>query len=249
MHLVVNIGNTTLLFGWKNGESIDTHRIGLHEFSQNERWEELQDRLIENVEVVHVMQTNTKLQNEVIAYIQQTFQAPLKYITKASPWNIQSMYDIEHIGIDRMAVCAGVQAQGVRSAAIIDCGTATTLTILQKGCITGGKIRLGVRKELDVLKTLIPSIDIDAVMADASSAQYEFGMNTHENIISGVCIGHAQLLKYWIKACRQTYGDIPIYITGGNGAVMFAYLHTIKRCTYDPNILVCGMLATVDQSY
>ena len=138
--------------------------------------------------------------------------------------------DPSELGADLVCGAIGALEKYSAPCVIIDMGTATTISAIDKdGVFLGGSICPGVVLSLEVLakKTAnLPHVKLDA------DSDIVIGTNTKDSIISGVVLGAASMLDGMIEKYRKVLGDEAVAIvTGGlaNGIV--------KHCTAE-NIIV-----------
>ncbi len=129
------------------------------------------------------------------------------------------------LGADLVAGAVGAIGKYSYPTIIIDLGTATTLTVLDKnGALLGGSIAAGIRSTLDALATktsLLPSIHIEAPKS-------VIGTNTVDCMKSGLVIGAAAMLDGMIDRIEDELGEkATVVATGGLSEMV------IKECRKD----------------
>ena len=121
--------------------------------------------------------------------------------------------------------------------AIIDMGTATTVSVVDKngayiGCTIGAGVRLTL-KALTQNTAQLPSIDI-------SAPPHVIGTNTVDSMRSGLVLGTAAMLDGLIERIADELGEMPTVVaTGGLSK------EVIKQCRseiiYNENLLLDGL--------
>ncbi len=131
--------------------------------------------------------------------------------------------DPSELGADLVANAAAAVSKFSSPLAIVDFGTATTVSVIDSNSsYIGGYILPGIKMSLDALKNaeLLPNVSLD-ISAPA------IGKTSRESMISGVIRGEALAVEGFIDSCRKNYFDnknINIIVTGGHAKEMIKYL-------------------------
>jgi len=141
------------------------------------------------------------------------------------------------LGADLVAGAVGAADKYPNPTIIIDLGTATTLTVIDKnGALLGGSIAAGIRSTLDALtsKTAqLPSIHIEAPKS-------VIGSNTTDCMKSGLIIGAAAMLDGMIDRIEDTLGEkATVVATGGLSSMVIKECR--KNIILDDNLLLDGL--------
>lgn len=141
------------------------------------------------------------------------------------------------LGADLAAGAVGALHEYTMPCIIIDMGTATTLSVLDKnGAFLGGSIAAGVRMTLKALAegtAALPSISI-------SSPKSVIGRNTVDCMQSGLVLGAAAMLDGLIDRIETELGETATVVaTGGLSKEIIA--HCKKDIIYNENLLLDGL--------
>lgn len=141
------------------------------------------------------------------------------------------------LGADLVAGAVGALDEYTMPCVIIDMGTASTISVLDKnGAFLGGAIAAGVRLTLKALSentSLLPSIPIEA----PSSV---IGRNTVECMQSGLIYGTAAMLDGILEKIEEELGETPTVVaTGGLSKTVIS--HCKKNIIYSENLLLDGL--------
>ena len=119
----------------------------------------------------------------------------------------------DEIGLDILAGCITVKEKYSLPAIVVDMGTGTTLTAMDKdGSILGVSIVPGILIALQALGTRT-GLPIDESFSAPNKA---IGTNTKDSIASGVVLGNAFLMDGMITAFEKEMGcECNVYCTGG----------------------------------
>ncbi len=140
-------------------------------------------------------------------------------------------------GADLVCVSVGAIKKYPLPSIVIDMGTATTITALDKnGNFLGGSIIPGVRISLDALSgrtAQLPQINL------GDTAEI-IGKNTVDAMRSGVLLGQASMLDGMIQRYREVLGeDMTVIATGGIAGRIVC--HCKEKVIYDENLLLDGL--------
>jgi type III pantothenate kinase len=147
---------------------------------------------------------------------------------------------MDTLGADRFcAVLAARQQLRGGPAVVIDCGTATTVNVIDReGDFRGGAIAPGVGTAFAALHAhtaQLPALEAAAVPL--------LGDDTASCIRSGVLHFARIALEGTVSALKEVTGsDAPVFLTGGNAPVLLAAGLSLPRCTHDPDLLFRGVI-------
>lgn len=141
------------------------------------------------------------------------------------------------VGADLICACAAAYSIYGGPALVIDMGTATKMTVVNKnGAFIGTSIIPGIEKGLDALSNgtaQLPKVSLDSPGAVV-------GRNTVDCMKSGVIYGHASLIDGMIDRINEELGEsLPVYITGGYALTVLD--HCRREMTYDENLVLKGL--------
>ncbi len=148
------------------------------------------------------------------------------------------------LGADLVAGAVGALEEYTLPCVIIDMGTASTVSVLDKnGAFLGGVIAAGVRLTLKALAAntaQLPSIPIEAPPS-------VIGSNTVECMQSGLVYGTAAMLDGLLEKIEEELGETPTFVaTGGLSREIIA--HCRKNIIYNENLLLDGLRAIYEKN-
>lgn len=122
---------------------------------------------------------------------------------------------------------------------IVDMGTATTMTVLDKsGALVGGCICPGVKISLDALTdrtALLPGLQLD-------QPKRVIGRNTIDCMRSGVMLGNACMIDGMVERMEQELGEkATVIATGGIAKFIIPMCQT--PMIYDKDLIIKGLAA------
>lgn len=148
--------------------------------------------------------------------------------------------DPAELGADLVANAAGALAKVGSPVIIVDCGTATTVIVMdEKGALQGGCIRPGIQMSLDALHgtELLPGLS-------AEDAVTPLGKSTAACMRAGVIRGEAMAVSGFAEQYRQMLSlprETTLVVTGGLAAHLLPYLP--KSAVHIPDLTLHGLAA------
>lgn len=141
------------------------------------------------------------------------------------------------LGSDLAATAVAAKSRYPLPCVVVDMGTATTITVLDKGgAFLGGAIVPGLRVSLESLvsrTSMLVGISLDAPPA-------VIGTNTVDSMKSGSVIGAAAMLDGMVARIAAQLGQDPFVVaTGGLAATVMP--HCTTAITLDDNLLMDGI--------
>lgn len=143
----------------------------------------------------------------------------------------------ERLGADRIANVAGAYEIYKTNVAVVDFGTATTISCAdKKGNYIGGSIMPGIR----LMNELLDRGTAQLKKAALHLPQSALGTGTDECICSGVFYGTAGAVERILGEIeRETKVRFRVILTGGHAAAMDRFIQ--KRHVLDPNLTLKGL--------
>ena len=137
------------------------------------------------------------------------------------------------LGSDLVANAVWAAHRGKLPCVVVDMGTATTFTVLDRsGVLIGTAIAAGVKASLDTLKNMaaqLPAIRMEA------PARGVLGHNTVDAMKSGAVYGAAAMVDGMVRRIADALGETPyVLLCGGTGEAIAPYLATPAEC--DPSV-------------
>lgn len=222
MLLVIDAGNTNIVFGLFEGDRLIEHfrmttepictadQYGmflLNAFAVFKR-----QPIIDGASIASVV---VKATNPLSHAIQRYFNVAPIVVDTTLNIGLKNCYDNPfELGPDRIANAVAGYNFYKGAVLIIDFGTATTFSsVSSKGEFLGGAICPGMNVCLDALArktSRLPGIDI-------LKPKKAMGKNTIENISSGVFFGHLGMVEYLIKKLKKEMNEekVTVVATGG----------------------------------
>lgn len=246
MLLTVDIGNTNITLGGYIGDTLKfISRLNTDTSLTADQY------AVQILDIVNLRSgKDTKISDAIISsVVPSTLNAvssALELITSKKPMLIgpgtKTGLNIKidnpaQLGADLAVGAVGAKGKYPAPTIIIDMGTATTLSVIDKnGAFLGGAIAAGIRSTLDALasKTAqLPTISIEAPKS-------VIGKNTADSMKSGLVIGAACLLDGMIDRIEDELGcKTTVVATGGLAEIVVNACK--KDIILDNNLLLEGL--------
>ena len=141
------------------------------------------------------------------------------------------------LGSDMVVTAVAASAAYLRPLVVIDMGTATTVSYIDKdGVYEGCAIVAGVRTSLSALTFRTAQLTSISIEAPASA----IGKNTVDSMRSGVVYGTASMLDGMINRIEEEKGPVAAVIATG-GMAPEIVPHCRKKVLHDPSLLMNGL--------
>lgn len=150
---------------------------------------------------------------------------------------IEIQYEDGCLGLDRIADAVAARSRYPLPCVIIDMGTATTISVLDRtGAFIGGTIMAGLGTSLKALLDGAPQLPPIPPWA----AVKVMGGNTADCMKSGLVLGTATMLDGMIEKIREELGERPAVVaTGGFARETIAYCR--QEVLLDEHLLLEGL--------
>lgn len=141
------------------------------------------------------------------------------------------------LGADIVAGAVGAISEYNLPCAVIDMGTATTISVINKsgefeGVVIGAGIRLTL-KALTQNTAQLPSVDI-------SEPKSVIGKNTIDSMKSGLVFGSSAMLDGLLDRISEELGETPTIVATG-GLAKDIIIHCKNDIIYNENLLLDGL--------
>ena len=149
--------------------------------------------------------------------------------------------DPGQLGADLCATAIGAIEKYPLPAVIIDLGTATKVTAVDKGrAFLGGAIMPGVVISLEALSSR--TAQLPHIGLGSAGKLKCIGTNTVECMQAGVILGAASMLDGLIERCREEMGEVATVVACG-GLVQAIVPYCRSKIVADENLLLDGLIA------
>ncbi len=238
--LTVDIGNSSIKVGLFTGETL--HKELLSTNSD-------QDFLIYSRRIKDLIGEHNidgSILSSVVQEYTDLFLPILSSLTEGSPLILSTDLDMgitfdvdspERVGTDRVAGAVAAYHRFQRPVVTVDCGTATTINVVDRGeRFIGGAIMPGIitmSRCLSEKTSALPSVTFNRPVTP-------LGKDTEGCIISGIVLGTAGAIERIIEEIEGDLGyRLKIVLTGGSSDMI---THLLRRVDYlDPDLSLRGL--------
>lgn len=246
MVLAVDIGNSNVVIGCFDKDNLTF----VDRFATNRNATALEHALLIKtaLELAGLAQTafEGSIISSVVPAVTNAMCAAVEKLTKTAPLLVGPglktglMLKIENpsqLGSDRVADAVAATAEYAPPLIVIDMGTATTISVVDKqGAFAGGMIMPGLRLSTETLSSKtsqLPQISL-------KKPERAIGRNTVDCMRSGIILGTASILDGAIDRIQEELGyTCTVISTGGNALLVTPHCkHTIHT---DENLLLKGL--------
>ena len=244
MLLAVDVGNTNIVLGVIDGEElISSGRVSTNIY---ETADECAMKIYSFLNLHNNIQIDGAIISSVVPALVTTLKKAIYTVCKVNAIVVGpgiktglsiKIDDPAQLGADLVVGAVAAKEKYPQPTIILDLGTATTGSVLDKdGNFLGGTITTGVKTSINALTAgaaLLPQIDITA-------PKKIIGTNSIESMQSGCVIGTACMLDGLIDKFEQELGEkATVVVTGGLGKSI------AKNCSHDmmivENLLIDGL--------
>ncbi len=245
MLLVVDAGNSNLVFGVFRGEKLAcSFRLGAVRGRTADEYGVLVRSLLElrkvrpgEIEAVVVSSVIPWLDRDLEILSRRYFSVEPRFIRP----EVQSLVPVHYqpassVGADRIVNALAAFTLYGGPAVVVDFGTATTFDVVSRtGAFEGGVIAPGIATSLEALgqrTAKLPPIEIqkpDRVVGDSTPAAMQ----------SGIFYGYVALVEGILQRIRDEFGSVSVVATGGMASAICPEVKGIDRV--DENLTLHGL--------
>jgi type III pantothenate kinase len=253
MLLAVEVGNTNTTFGLftASGELTTAYRLSTERERMPDEWFAMLAALLAS-DGHGLAEVDGVIVSSVVPSVTTWLVDMTRNRLRIDPVIVSGDLDVgldldveepEHLGADRIVDCVAAFDRYGGPAIIVDLGTATTFDVIgRNGAYEGGAIAAGVATSLQALASNAAQLfNVELYMPDAV-----IGLNTGDQLRSGIVAGHLAMLEGMIERTRAELGtDAQVILTGGL-APLFADRSTLFD-QFDPDLTLHGLRLIYDR--
>jgi len=246
MILAIDIGNSNIVLGCIDEEKIYfVARIATNSLKTMEQYA-VEIKNIVELYGLSLSKIDGSIISSVVPPLSNTVKQSVRMITKKDALVVAPglktglnilMDNPAQLGSDLVVIAVAALAEYKDSLILIDMGTATTMSVIDKnGCYVGGAIIPGVKLSIDSLSkrtAQLPSISLEA-------PSKVIGKNTIECMTSGCVFGNAGILDGMIERMEEELG-YPTTVIATGGLSQFIVPFCKRKIIYDENLLLKGL--------
>ena len=237
MLLAVDIGNTTVAIAGLRGEQVAFVEKLPSDPALN--WTASLQELLEGMEAKGAVLSSVvpALTGPVGEGLQALTGKPVLVVDKNTDTGLDlSGYDTANLGMDRVVDCVAALARYTPPVAVFDMGTATTLSVVDKGGLfRGGMILPGLALSLEALSARaaqLPPITL-------SQPEGLLGTDTVSCMKYGALYGAAGAIEGIVGRLEEELGPLTVVLTGGNSTLVRPLLRI--STAWEPHLTYLGL--------
>lgn len=243
--LVIDAGNTNIVIGiYKGDDLIHLWRIHTDRKKLGDEYAELLDSLLqkhnlkpEDIDDVAISSVVPDLKNTLNYLAREHFKTDPFYVNHRVKLNLTIKIDNPgELGADLIASAAGAVEVYGAPCVVIDFGTATTLTAINREReILGGSIAPGLNISREALYTNAPHLP----RVDLTPPPSIVGTNTVHALQSGIFVGYSYMISGLVEEMKNILGTDARVIATGGLSLCFKEIEVIDKI--DPSLVLDGI--------
>lgn len=253
MKLLIDIGNTNIKYAFCEGVNLTNVICFAHAHSNfNETLTTLRDQLTKVIDrpqqIIISNVAGNKVAQEITQWAQQHYKlTPHFIIPTAQAHGVINAYAVPHtLGSDRWLALIAARQLTQSPVCIIDCGTATTVDVMDAtGQHLGGLIAPGLNSLPNALATATAGCKLD-IKLQHPPTDTPLGQSTQTCIENG---SWAMIVHFVENVCRKTdqtfSSNTKIFISGGHANTIQSLLSITSD--FQPHLVLNGMAVVSTQ--
>lgn len=233
MRWAINLGNTSIQLGrQQDGRAVEVGKVPAS------RWRELLEK-VPLGDSIWIASVNPVVEAEIAS------ERPVRALAWSPELDMEVAYpDPSRIGADRLANALALQEEAYLPAVAVDCGTATTLEVVDTyGVFRGGAILPGfalMARSLDSGTALLPDVEVPEGHVCA------IGTDTHSAIQAGTFYGQVGAVERLLDEVEKDLdAPVRVVVCGGAGPRLAA---AMRRGTEQaPDLTLRGLFVAADR--
>ena len=241
MKVVVDIGNTTIAIGVsKDGEVIDkVYRINTEKNKAYDEYAFVLRNFIPTCTQAIVSSVVPEINTVFKQFFQEYCDITPLFLGQGVKTGIQINADNpKEVGADLIANSVAATNLYSETVLVIDLGTATTFTYVEKKVLKGVIITTGLTTSKNALinkASLLPQIEL-------VTTKKLLGTNSEDSIKSGLLYGHAAMIDDFIRRIKKQTKqyNLKVVMTGGHSKIVQPLCES--EIEIDPTLILKGLI-------
>ncbi len=248
MKAVIDIGNTTIAIGLTNdGLSIDkVYRLNTEKNRSYDEYSVLLKEFLPPCEEAIISSVVPELNEVFREFFQQNCNIIPLFLGQGLKTGIQIIVDNpKEVGADLIGNSVAASNLYDETCLIIDLGTATTFTYIEKKTLKGVIISTGLTTSKNALinkASLLSQIEL-------LPPKKMLGTNSVDAVKSGLLYGHASMIDGIIQRVKKLLNkkDLTVILTGGHAKVIYPL--TTEKMILDDSLILKGLLILLNKNH
>lgn len=241
MIIVIDIGNTTITIGLSSdGETVQkVVRLNTEKNKSMDEYSVYLNQFITSVDEVIISSVVPEINEVFQTYFEEHFNVTPKFVGSGIKTGIKIITDNpREVGGDIITNVVAATALHNDTCLVVDLGTATTFTYVEKCALKGVVIAPGLTTSRNALITktsLLPQVEL-------TSPTKILGTNSSDSIKSGLVYGHASMIDGMITRIKADVSkpDLTVVLTGGHSNIIAPLLN--EKVILEPKLILKGLL-------
>ncbi len=247
LKVVIDIGNTTITVGLSNdGENIDRlFRLNTEKNKSLDEYSLTLNGFIDNCDGAIVSSVVPELNKVFREYFEKNHHVSPLFVGTGVKTGIQINADNpKEVGTDLICNAVAAAKLYAETCLIVDLGTATTFTYLEKKILKGVVITTGLTTSKDALvnrTSLLPQVEFNV-------PKKVLGTNSVDCIKSGLLYGHAAMIDGMIQRIKSEVKNdgLKVILTGGHSGIIHPLCK--EEITIDKRLILKGLLMVMKKN-
>ncbi|MCC7460340.1 MAG: type III pantothenate kinase [Proteobacteria bacterium] len=243
--VVVDIGNTKTMLGFvQNDKIVRTWKMATHKNMLADEYVAHFNNFLSQVKTS--WESNPVCVASVVPHITEQLRKHSQNRNDIHFVNHESSVDFsihlptpQTLGSDLIAAAQGALKKHTSPLIIVDAGTATTITVINRDQqFIGGAICPGMGISSQALFNQASALSAIQLKLPETS----IGNKTNDAILSGICLGHASMIEKMIERFESELKDAcTVLVTGGAMETLLGALP--KRYIFEPTLTLEGLIS------
>ncbi len=241
MKIVIDVGNTTIAIGLsQNGETIDkVFKINTEKNRSLDEYTLTLNGFISSCSEAIVSSVVPEINEVFRYYFERNFGVTPLFVGSGVKTGLQINSDNpKEVGTDLICNAVGAVNLYYETCLIVDLGTATTFTYVEKKILKGVVITPGLTTSRNALVTKTSQLP----QVELSVPKKILGTNSVDCIKSGLLYGHASMIDGMIQRIKKEINNPNLFVllTGGHSELVHPLCN--ESLVFDQTLILKGML-------
>lgn len=247
MKVVVDIGNTTIAIGLsEDGNKLDkVYRINTEKNKSFDQYTLLLRDFIPSCSQAMISSVVPELNGVFREFFEENCSVTPSFLGQGIKTGIQINSDNpKEVGADLIGNSVAATSLYDETCLIIDLGTATTFTYVERKILKGVIIATGLTTSKNALinmASLLPQIEL-------TPPKKLLGTNSADCIKSGLLYGHASMIDGMIRRIKADLNlpELSVILTGGHAKIVYPLVE--EKMIMDETLILKGLLILIKKN-
>lgn len=235
MLYTIDIGNSNIEIA-RHSDPVETFRFETDKKQSSDEYYQRFKAILTDLDAVMISNVVPALTQTFERLFERYYDTPAVMVGPGVKTGVKlPITNPKEVGADLVSAAAGAMALGYKDAIIIDCGTATTVSLLENGALKGVSIMIGLETARECLVSNASQLlDFHFQIPDAP-----IGDTTLTALNAGFLYGHMYQIQGFVEALKTPTSAV--FITGGAHHLIHSLIP--ETYTIDPILIHRGLKA------